>query len=165
MTSPLQASDSKFKISAKSVVELEKSAAFDRLLNLPELERKARVSGVKLVQLSGNGIEPGASWQLDAKIRGRQTSFQLMIRELQQPDLVLLELISMPFTGHIQIYLKHKNQHLTTIRLNLSADPKTLSARLILHSLKLTKHRQRRRVERSLRALCRYLEASETRIR
>ena len=150
----------KLNITSIAAIELGIVPTFQSFADVVALERKARELGAEIEQIKGEGLERGSTWLIKASIRNKQRVFRLEIRDVQGPNFLIANLSSERFLSQTQFTFKQKDTDLTQVKVDLKVMPRTLGARLALHGLRLTRHRQKRRLTRGLRKLCRYLEAT-----
>lgn len=159
MRTSQQPSDSKFKLGTASAIELDLFNAYTRFTDTENLEQKARATGADVVRTSGEGVEAASSWDIRTKFRKKEREIKLTVLDSRRLEYVTTEFRSAMFEGQANLKFNPKSQELTQVRLDLRLSPKTLSARLVLQGLRLTRRREKRRLTNGLQRLCRYFEA------
>ncbi len=146
------------RIVAKASIELDIEKAFSRFTDVAALKAAAQARGVDLSQTRGNGLEVGTEWR--AVLTYRRKRYDLLIKtvSLDPPHKIRLLIQAPSLLGHTRLEFKSKQVDLTEVKLGLSAEPKTVGARLKLYAARLAKNQFRRKMTRGLRKYCRILE-------
>ena len=162
MTTP-HADAAKLKIVATSEVELPAGRAFDAFTDVDRFEMMARRRGAKIRRHGGsNDPLTDVSWDVETTIRRKTRNFQVYISEIDAPGLIVYQMVSKQYEASARIYFLPVEDHASRVRVELRANPKTIAARIVLHSMRLSKNRIRRRMERGLKLYCQSIESRQS---
>lgn len=139
------------QFNSKATMEIPIEQAFEMLSDFDTYERSALRRGAEVARLDTLGrAAVGAKWDIGFHFRSKARRLELELTEFQPPD-------EMKFTAHMQgldsvIELQLVALSRTRTRLNLTTDlaPKTLSARLLVQSLKLARGNITKRFDQRL---------------
>lgn len=131
---------------------------FQRATNFDNYERQALRHGAHVVRLDAGGpVTVGSAWDVAFTYRGKDRQLRATITELQAPSDLAIETVVKGLTSHAKVTFLALSQQTTRVDITISLGAKSLSARLLLQSLKLAKStlngRFRKRVKEQLRAI------------
>ncbi|MCH2165867.1 MAG: SRPBCC family protein [Marinovum sp.] len=138
---------------------------FAILSDVDSIERQALRRSVEVRRITPHTIlEPGMAWEAKFKFRGRQRGTQITLREFVKPSLMVFGSV----TGGLETSFRVEFLELTkgTTRVTMQADlqPKTLSARLLVQSMKLAKSKIQRRYSVRMSQLAKDIEERASRL-
>lgn len=127
-------------LSAKEDIEAPIDHVFALMTDFDPIERAALRRGID-VQRCDTLTEPGAGmeWQVEFEYRGKMRSMVLTLQEFDSPQSVTFEGVSQGLTGSVSVDLVAMSKTRTRMSVDLELEAKTLSARLVLQSLKLAR--------------------------
>lgn len=139
------------KIVAKEDVEAPIEKVFAAVSDFRRFERSAIRRGAKVKRLDSLD-EPGAgvAWKAKFFTRGKQRAMHLEVVEFAAPERILLAAESDGMKGQILVELVALSRTRTRLRLVSELKPQTLSARLLVQSLKLARGSIQHRIETRL---------------
>ncbi|PIE09499.1 MAG: hypothetical protein CSA72_12810 [Rhodobacterales bacterium] len=128
-------------LTAREDIDAPIESVFNTLTDLPAFERMALRRGVKLKRTeTGSGrIEKGASWQLKAKYRGKVRAITMTIAEVEAPVMLGLTSSVGGIDAQTRIELLQMSRGSTRMSVRTKLQPTSLSGRLMVQSLKLTR--------------------------
>lgn len=112
--------------------------------------------------LTANG--PGMTWSASYKFRGKQRKTQLELLHYDPPNGMSFVTRSNAFTGDADVDLVALSRTRTRLTLSFELKPQSLSARLLVQSLKLARGSLSRKMDARVRAFARDLEERYHRI-
>jgi len=135
---------------------------FDRLTDVEAFERLAKRENV-IVKHQGDRSGPltNQSWTVKAAIRRKIRNFTININHIDAPNSITYGLVSNQYDVDILVTLRAKSPESTLLQVEVAANPRTITARLLLRSLSFSKHRLSRRLARGLRRVLRYAETGK----
>lgn len=138
------------------------SQLFDRLTDVRALENLAVRENV-IIKHHGdrNGPLTNQSWAVKAAIRRKIRHFTININEVDAPNSITYGLVSDKYDVDIFVKLRSESPESTLLQVEIAANPRTITARLMLRSLNFSKHRLSRRLARGLRKVLRYAETGK----
>ena len=126
------------KFSAREVVAAPIDAVFEAINDFESFERQAMRRGAD-VQRVDPVTQPGGGmrWKASFRMRGRQRELGLELVRYDPPNEMVFDVKSAGVTGTFSIELLALSRSRTRMALALEITPLTLSARLVVQSLKL----------------------------
>ncbi|MEM6888050.1 MAG: SRPBCC family protein [Pseudomonadota bacterium] len=147
------------KISTQEDIALPADDLYRILCNAEEHERAALRRGVALRRKSSPGpVCAGAAWEAEFDIRGRRREVLVTATELVPAKSLRFDIISRNVTGEARFELMALSAQRTRLVLGLEVRPRTISARLVLQSIKLTKKSVDARFKKRVADYARQLE-------
>lgn len=153
------------QFTSKENIEVPIDQVFEMLTEFDRHERSAMRRGAEVTRtdkLTEPGV--GARWDVNFDFRGKPREVHLEVVEFDKPYEMTLQTEMQGFDSTINLQLVALSKTLT--RLNVTADlsPKTLSARLMVQSLKLAKSNVGKRFDTRLAAHARDMEDRYSRV-
>jgi hypothetical protein len=130
----------KMKFSSKEDIEAPIGEVFAMLSDFEAYERSAIRRGIEVQRL--NETAPGTpevAWDAKFILRGKQRNVKLNLADFEPPNAMRFEAISQGLEGTFTLDLLALSPGRTRMAVALDLAPKTLSARLLVQSLKLAK--------------------------
>ena len=128
------------KFSATEDIEAPIDHVYREVTNFAGFERQALRRGASVNRLDGQGpIGTGSSWDVGFKFRGKARRMTATIGVMDPPNSVRVDTVAGGLDGVTQIELLALSRSHTRISVQIELLPKSLSARLVLQSLKLAK--------------------------
>ncbi len=128
------------QFTAKEDIEGPIDRVFAMLTDFESYERAAMRRGAEVVRtdsLRNPGV--GMTWQTRFKLRGRDRNLALTLGEMDPPHGLRMDFMSQNLDGDLKIDLLAMSRNRTRMTLAIELRPKTLSARLMVQSLKLAR--------------------------
>jgi hypothetical protein len=128
------------KFSTREDIEAPIRDVFEMLSDFSVYERAAMRRGAE-VRRTDRLAQPGvgATWQVQFKLRGKQRQLDLEVVKYAAPTDLVVSLTSKNITGQVTCELFALSRARTRIICAIEVKPLTLTARLLIQSLKLTK--------------------------
>lgn len=128
------------KFSTKEDIEAPIAAVFEMLCDFESFERSAMRRGAE-VQRVDNLAVPGVGmmWNAVFDMRGKRRELQVEMVTFDRPNDIILESTSPGLIGKMSFELMALSRSRTRINVELEVKPLTLSARLLVQSMKLAK--------------------------
>lgn len=128
------------KFSSREDIEAPISYVFSKLSDVPAFERIAMRRGVKLRRIDRmSEIGVGAAWEFEFTFRGKQRSGRALVTEFQSPERLKADVMSDGMDGSTTIDLISLAPGRTRIMVALEIQPKSIAARVLVQSLRLSK--------------------------
>ena len=128
------------KFSTRSDIEAPIDHVFAEMSDFSNFERAAMRRGAKVQRVDKQDvIGPGMAWQAEFKFRGKLREVRIDLEDYEQPTLMSFAGKSAGLTGFCEIELIELSPKKTRMHLSFDLRPQTLSARLLVQSMKLAK--------------------------
>lgn len=140
------------KFTASEDIEADQHYVFDRVSDFDAFERLAMKRGVDVVR-TDDMLEPGAGmmWRIQVEFRKKMRRITMELEEWTPPDAMLFRARSGGMNMVMKVELIPLSAKRTRLSVELEARPTTLSARLIIQSMRLTKRSLNRRFSTRIR--------------
>ncbi len=127
------------KFSAREDIEAPMDHVYRAITDFPAFERQAlrRGADVRRTDISG-GATVGATWDVKFSFRGKERNMKALLARLDDQGLQL-DTVSSGIDGQTVVDLVPLSPRRTRLAVSIELKAKTLSARLLLQSLKLAK--------------------------
>jgi hypothetical protein len=128
------------KFSTKEDIEVPIDVVFGMLCEFDTFERAAMRRGAE-VQRVDKLTDPatGMKWEAAFDMRGKRRDVKIEMVSFEKPTEMRLNTVSPGLTGEMAFELMALSRSRTRLVVTLEIKPKTLSARLLVQSLKLAK--------------------------
>lgn len=134
------------KFSTREDIEAPIDYVFLRITDFQGFERQALRRGADVQRVDSAPVPvEGSTWDIAFKFRGKDRKLKAMIARLDTPTEVRIDTVANGLDGVTQVELVALSRNRTRISTTLELSPKSLSARLLLQSLKLAKNNLTRR--------------------
>lgn len=128
------------KFSTRADIDAPIDHVFAELSDFPAFERGAMRRGALVKRLDSQQVRgPGMQWQADFTWRGRARTVLVDLADFDGPNHIGVSGKSGGLNGFCDIELIELSPKKTRMKLALDLKPQTLSARLLIQSLKLAK--------------------------
>ena len=127
------------KFSTREDIEAPIDHVFDRVSDFASFERRALRYGADVVRLDEGPVQEGSSWNIAFQFRGRERRMQSHLASFDPPNGYLVTTMSdgMTITSTVDLVALSRGRTRVAVAVDLRA--KTLTARLLLQSMKLAK--------------------------
>lgn len=146
------------KFSSKEDIETPIDRVFEQLTNFEMFERAAIRRGVEIERERGIA-QPvvGMAWKARFEMRGRSREARVELMHLDRPNTMRFDAIGKGVDGSFFIDLLPLSPRSTRMSVVLDIEPKTLSARLLIQSMKLAKTNLTKRFRKKVREFAKTL--------
>lgn len=152
------------KFSTREDIEAPIDYVFARTTDFNGFERQALRRGADVQRLDGSSvIQQGSAWDIAFKFRGKDRKMKAAIANLDQPTLVRFEITANGIEGDTVMELVALSRNRTRLSVTIDLTPKSLSARLLLQSLKLAKNNLTRKFKLRVSEFAEVIEDSYSR--
>jgi hypothetical protein len=147
------------KFSNRVDVALPADKLFDRITDIPAIERAALRKGVTMKRLDAM-MEKGAgmSWDVAFRLRGKDRQMIVDVARFEHPAQVEYAGTSSSFEVGLVLVLTELTKGRTRLSTELELKPRTLGARLLLQSARLGRGNLERRYDERVKSFLRELE-------
>lgn len=143
------------KFSTRHDVDAPIDYVFARITDFDALERQAMRRGIGVARndpAMPHGV--GSTWDMEVPFRGKVRKLTGKISKLENPSYLEAQATSEGMDMTLDIELVALSRTRTRMVLGYDVRPKTLSARIILRSVKLAKNTMDRRFSRRIATFC-----------
>ena len=128
------------KFSAREDIEAPIGHVFSQVTDFAGFERQIMRRGADVRRIdAGQPVQPGSSWDVAFTYRGRERRVLATIARMDAPTDLTITMAANGLDGITQIELVPLTPHRTRLSVSIELSARTLSARLLLQSLKLAK--------------------------
>lgn len=128
------------QFSTKEDIEAPIDFVFQRVTDFAAFERAALRRGMDVARQDRNpGLAEGAHWKAAFTFRGKSRTADVMVAKLDPPNEMQVAFISGGIEGVSQIELVPLSRSRTRLSVVIEMFPRSITARLLLQSLKLAK--------------------------
>lgn len=128
------------KIVAKEDIEAPIDLVFERVSDFRSFERSAIRRGAEVSRKDRPAVTgAGASWDIRFDLRGKRREVGLEVVEFETPERMVMKIRSEGMKGNVLVDLVALSRSRTRLRIETEVKPKTLSARLLIQSLRLAR--------------------------
>lgn len=148
------------KFSTREDIEAPIEFIFDRLTDFEGLERQAMRRGLEVSRKNPDiGVAKGALWDMKVPFRGRLRDLKAELVEFEAPNRIVIDAKSGGLNMNVTLDLLPLSPARTRLAIGFDVRPDTLSARILLQSVKFAKATLQRRFKKRAAKFCAYLEA------
>ncbi|MDA7426510.1 SRPBCC family protein [Thalassococcus lentus] len=127
-------------LTAKEDIEAPMDKVFAALTDFETIERQALRRGVEVRRTDSIAeVAPGMSWNTRFKFRGKSRDADIKLRECYEPERLVFHTKVGGLEAETRIEMVALSRARTRVNIDSELQPKTLSARLLVQSLKLAK--------------------------
>lgn len=129
------------KFSTREDIEAPIDYVFARVTDFNGFERQALRRGADVQRVDpASVIQQGAAWDIAFKFRGKDRKMKATISNLDQPTQLTMQIAANGIDGETLVELVALSRNRTRLSVGIDLSPKSLSARLLLQSVKLAKN-------------------------
>ena len=151
------------KLSGRTDIGAPVAFVFAALSDFEAWERAAMRRGADIHRTDKlRAPGPGMTWQARFAWRGRERQLQLRLTKLVTNLNLALDFDGPSVEGNLNIELVELSAKRTRMLMQVDLKPRTLSARLFIQSMKLTKNRVQRKYDARLQSIAKDIEARFT---
>ncbi len=127
------------KFSTREDIEAPMAYVFDKVSDFEAFEKRALRQGADVQRLKGDAIGVGTAWDVVFQFRGRTRKLCPVLTQMDAPNGYLIETTSDGMTIVSDVTLIALSPTRTRIAVAIELRARTLTARLLLQSMKLVK--------------------------
>lgn len=128
------------EFSAKEEIGAPVDDVFAILSDIDVMERQALRRGVEVRRMTPHQVaEPGMAWQAAFKFRGRKRTSAVTLSDLAVPERMVFDSSTGGLETRFELHLSPLSSGGTAVNTVAKMTPTTLSARLLVQSMKLAK--------------------------
>ncbi|WP_425071257.1 SRPBCC family protein [Sagittula sp. S175] len=148
------------QLTAREDIEAPLDRVFAALSDFDSVERQALRRGLDVQRTSGPATGPaeGMTWHATFGFRGKSREADIQLAEFQPPERMVFDSVSGGLKVQMVLDVVALSRTRTRIGVTVEMMPTTLSARLLVQSLKLAKGGMDRRFRDRMKGLARDLE-------
>lgn len=147
------------KFSTRQDIEAPAEYVFDRLSDFDVLERQAMRRGLSVQRKSAKDVSGvGATWVLQVPFRGKMRDLEAQVVEFERPSHLNVDAKSGGLEMFITLELLPLSPKRTRLIVGYDVKPQTLSARILVQSIKFAKTTLQKRFTKRVAKFCDYLE-------
>ncbi len=144
------------KFSTRKDLESPIESVFDTLSNFPVFERAALRRGIKVAPSSDGDAKQ--RWELRFPLRGKIRTVEVALERFERPEALAFAGESKSFDIQLVLSLLALSRVRTRLGVELDVRPRSLSGRLLLQSMRLSKAGYSRRFEDAVQNFATKLE-------
>jgi hypothetical protein len=142
------------KLNTKCDIDAPYAFVFSTLADFESWERLAIRHGAEVERSNpSQGAAEGASWRVRFPFRGKMRDLLIRLVTIKKDEDLAFTLTGAALDGNTSLELVPLSLRRTRLNISLTIRPKTLAARLFLHSLKLARRRVTRRLDNRVQQL------------
>ncbi|NIZ11508.1 SRPBCC family protein [Pseudooceanicola sp. HF7] len=136
------------KVVAKEDIEAPIQTVFTRLTDFRTFERSAIRRGASVKRIDGFDVPAkGVGWEVQFSLRGKRRDLQLEVVRFDPPEGLEISANSQGMRGQVIVQLVALSPTRTRLRIETEVKPQTLSARLLIQSLRLARANVHQRMQ------------------
>ncbi|WP_417261213.1 SRPBCC family protein [Celeribacter sp.] len=146
------------KFSTRQDIEAPAEFVFEHFTDFEGLERQAMRRGIEVARKSTHQPrDVGAGWTLKVPFRGKIRDLDAEIVECDAPNTLAATAVSGGLNMEIKSELVPLSPQRTRVTIGYEVRPKTLSARILVQSVKFAKATLQKRFEKRVKKYCEHL--------
>ncbi|MCW1956698.1 SRPBCC family protein [uncultured Lentibacter sp.] len=147
------------QFSAKQDIEVPIESVFAAVTDFDGFTTQALRRGAEVVRVDTlTGPCAGMTWQVGFEFRGKRRDMEIELLEVVRPSDLKMRSTTSGLDGHMTLELVALSKQRTRLGIELELAPKTLSARLLIQSLKLARGSLSKRLRKRLEGFARATE-------
>jgi hypothetical protein len=113
---------------------------FQKVTSFDGYERQALRRGAQVVRVDGAGpVRVGSAWDIAFSFRGKDRNLRASVSTIASPELLEIDTVATGLNSATKVNLVALSPKTTRVSVTVDMTAKSLSARLLLQSLKLAK--------------------------
>lgn len=145
------------KFSSRRDVEAPPETVFESLSNFAVAERVARSRGIRVTRHPGTPPE-AARWTIEYRLRGRSRQLEAHVASFTPPEGFIIEGGSEGVSLRLDVEVIALARARSRIVIGIDLRPKTLPARILVQSMKLTKPALSRKLDARINEIATRIE-------
>jgi hypothetical protein len=135
------------KFSARQDIEAPIDYVFGQVSDFTSFERRAMRQGADVARRVDGPVTQGCTWDIKFQFRGRDRKVVATLTQLDPPYMMQIDSASDGLHAETEVSLVALSQTRTRVIVGFEMRAKTLTARLLLQSLKLAKAKMAKRFD------------------
>lgn len=129
------------ELSTREDIEAPLDQVFGLAANFERIERQVMRHGIEVTRLSPEGATPeqGLSWRASFRYRGKSRDAEVALTRFDPPDTMVYTTTSGGLEAVTTLDFTALSRSRTRVGMTIDLQPRTLSARLLVQSLKLAR--------------------------
>ncbi|WP_321365119.1 SRPBCC family protein [uncultured Celeribacter sp.] len=146
------------KFSTRQDIEAPAEFVFEHITDFDGLERQAMRRGIDVKRKAATQPrDVGAGWTLKVPFRGKLRDLFAEIVEFDAPNIIVATAVSGGLNMELKTELVPLSPQRTRVTFGYDVRPKTLSARILVQSVKFAKATLQKRFEKRIQSYCEHL--------
>lgn len=133
------------KFSTREDIQAPIEYVFANVSDFARFERGAMRHGAQVDRIDDGPVKVGSQWDVAFKFRGRERRMQLTLGAMQAPEMYRCDAVSGGLNTQTVVELVALSPRRTRLIVSVDLRPKSLTARVLLQSMKLVKTRLNKR--------------------
>ena len=146
------------KLSTREDIEAPIGFVFDQISDFDAYERRALRQGIEVHRRTGGPVDPGTTWDIAFEFRGRARPVVAELVTLDKPAAMVVESSSDGLAVMSEVDLIALSQTRTRVMVNVHAKARTLTARMLMQTLKLAKTQLTKRFKGRVKSFAEEIE-------
>ena len=148
------------KFSTREDIEAPIEYVFSRMTDFDGLERQAMRRGIEVKRKNPEiGNVKGAAWRLKVPFRGKLRDLDAELIQFDATNVICVEAVSGGLRMEVTIELLALSPARTRVGFGYEVRPESLSARILVQSVKFAKATLTKRFKKRVANFCKYIEA------
>lgn len=127
------------KFSTREDIEAPIEHVFAQVSDFAGFERRALRHGAQVHRIGGDAANVGTKWDISFKLRGRDRQMQATLDVIEAPEMYRIDANSDGVSVQTIVELVALSPRRTRLAVAVELRPRTLTARVLMHSMKLAK--------------------------
>lgn len=133
------------KFSTREDIEAPIDHVFAKVSDFAAFERSALRRGAEVRRVGAGPVQTGSQWDAAFKFRGRDRKMQITLTTLEAPEMYQIAAQSDGIAADTLVELVALSPRRTRLSVALNLQPRSLTARVLLQSMKLAKNKLTKR--------------------
>lgn len=130
------------KFKAAEDIDAPVELVFERFCDFTQIEAELRGKGAQIARVGGwKTAKSGSAWAGSVKVRGRARQIESTITQIEKDDCLVIESRIGGMETHYELTFRALTPKRARVTATLELKPATLSARLVIQTLKLARGR------------------------
>jgi hypothetical protein len=148
------------QFSSREDIDAPIGEVFAMLSDVDSFERSAIRRGIDVTRVGDRAaVGEGMAWTARFMMRGKPREAHVTLARFEAPQMMRFDTVSQGLEGHLTVDLVALSPRRTRLGVILNLKPNTLSARLLVQSLKLARGNLSKRFKLKVADYARHLEA------
>lgn len=151
------------KFSGREDIDAPHDVVWAQVADFGAFERQAMRRGADVQRIDAGPVVQGSGWKIAFTYRGKERRMKAVMARLDPPNGLQLDTVSSGIDGVTQVELVPLSPTRTRLSMSIELSAKSLTARLVLQSLKLAKGSLSNRFKTRLKDFAQEVEARHRR--
>lgn len=136
------------KFTTHNDIDVPIAYAFQRVSNFDNYERQALRRGAQVSRVDSGVVRVGSSWDVGFTFRGKARKLRATVADISAPERLAIDTAANGLNSETIVDLVALSPKTTRLSVTIELAPQSLSARLLLQSLKLAKSNLNKRFKK-----------------